>query len=291
MQTVEKIVCQGDPWGSIECGLMVDGFGKDSLKPELEPYNYKDKVPVPLLGMVDDTLLISECGYKTYRMNAFINAKTALKRLQFGPDKCHVMYVGKNIPEHKKMDLYVDGWKVQETKDVETGATTTQDIFEGEEDIMETNLEKYLGQVICSDGTNVKNVENHAGKGIGMGNTIESILKYVPGGKFHFEIAVLMRIAYLISSMLSCSEVCYNISESDLRKLEQSDESLMRKILNCSSQVSGEILSLELGLLPVRHIIKLRRMIYLQHILKQRKKNTLLYRFFIAQLEAPKRND
>ena len=65
----------------------------------------------------------------------------------------------------------------------------------------------------------------------------------------------------------------------------------MRKFFNCSSQVTSEILSLELGLLPVRHIIKLRRPIYFQHILKQRKNNSLIFQFLKAQEQHPKSND
>ena len=80
---------------------------------------------------------------------------------------------------------------------------------------------------------------------------------------------------------LSCSEVWYNIRESDLRKLEQCDEALLTKIMNCSSQVTGEISSLELGLLPARFIIKLRKIIYFQQILKhRRRKKTLFYTTF-----------
>ena len=62
-ENVKRIICQGDLWGSIECSLMVDGFGKDSLSPELQPYKYKSEVPLPLLGMVDNVLIISESGY------------------------------------------------------------------------------------------------------------------------------------------------------------------------------------------------------------------------------------
>ena len=120
------------------------------------------------------------------------------------------------------------------------------------------------------------NVTNRSHKGAGMTGTIESIMKNVPGGRFHFEIGVILRNAYLISSMLSCSEAWYNVTESELRKLEQIDEKLMCKILDCSSQVTHEMLYLELGLLPIRFMIKLRRLTYFQHILQQQKKKIIV---------------
>ena len=40
-KTVNNIICQGNPWGSIECSLQTDGFGKESLNEQLEPYAYK----------------------------------------------------------------------------------------------------------------------------------------------------------------------------------------------------------------------------------------------------------
>ena len=49
-------------------------------------------------------------------MNAFLNAKTAVKRLQFEPDKCDVMHVGKDIPLFKKDKLFVDGWEIKEVQ-------------------------------------------------------------------------------------------------------------------------------------------------------------------------------
>ena len=75
--------------------------------------------------------------------------------------------------------------------------------------------------------------------------------------------------------MLSCSEVWYGLTEWDLRKLEQTDENLLRHILNCSSQVTSDVLSLKLGLLPVRFIIKLRRITYLHQIMNQRNKKKI----------------
>ena len=69
---INNIICQGDSMGSIECSLHLDEIGKSSLSPELEPYKYKDLVEIPALGMVDDLVTISESGFKSTRMNAFL---------------------------------------------------------------------------------------------------------------------------------------------------------------------------------------------------------------------------
>ena len=289
--TVKNIICQGDCWGCLECSLMIDNFGKDSLKPELEPYKYKNKVPIPLLGMVDDTFLISESGYKAQRLNGFINAKTATKKLQFGADKCHIMHIGKDIPKHKKDNFYVDSWLMEEVEDVETNTKETREMFDGEMEIEESDHKKYLGQIISHDGTNTKNIVNRASKGRGTVNKIETILKNTLGGTFFFEISIILRNSLLISSMLSGSETWYNMKETDYRKLEQTDEILLKKILKCSNQVAFEMLYLDLGIMPIRHIIMLRRITYFQQILHQRVEYTLLYQFFEAQLKNPTTND
>ena len=56
---------------------------KECLEEGKHLYYYKDIVPVPPLGLVDDLFTISTCGYKTTKMNQYINSKTAMKRLQF----------------------------------------------------------------------------------------------------------------------------------------------------------------------------------------------------------------
>ena len=127
---VNQIVCQGDPWGTMECSLHMDDIGKESLKPELEPFKYKNEVEIPALLMVDDIISITESGYKSARMNAFINAKIATKKLQFGAEKCFVLHIGREHEAYKNVELLVDGWSVKSVEQIETGENIWEDTLE-----------------------------------------------------------------------------------------------------------------------------------------------------------------
>ena len=78
-ERIEKIILQGDVFGPIECSVSVDTFGKECLEQDKHLYLYKDEVKIPILAMVDDTLAISECGFKPSMVNSFIKTKTHLK--------------------------------------------------------------------------------------------------------------------------------------------------------------------------------------------------------------------
>ena len=94
-QTLKDIVLQGDTWGSILASVQVDSIGKECVEAGYG-YLYKDSLPVSMLGLVDDTIGITEAGYRAQQMNIFMNVKTAEKGLQFGATKCKSMLVGKN---------------------------------------------------------------------------------------------------------------------------------------------------------------------------------------------------
>ena len=78
---VGKIILQWDVFGTLECSVSVDSFGKECLLQDKHLYYYKDEVPVPILTMVDDALAITECGYKASMMNSYLNTKTSPKKL------------------------------------------------------------------------------------------------------------------------------------------------------------------------------------------------------------------
>ena len=56
---------------------------------------------------------------------------------------------------------------------------------------------------------------------------------------------------FLSSTLLNC-EAWVNLSEQNIRSLEQTDEMLLSKILNCDSNSSNVHKYLELGIYPIR---------------------------------------
>ena len=61
--------------------------------------------------------------------------------------------------------------------------------------MQQVQLETYLGDVIASDGSNNKNIEKRASRGIGLTSEIMSILESVSLGKHFFKMAILLRDA------------------------------------------------------------------------------------------------
>ena len=106
-------------------------MGKECLEEKKHLYLFKGIVPIGPLGMVDDLLTISECGYKTNLMNQYINFKTGTKRLQFGTSKCIKMHIGKQNSDTLCKDVYVSEWKEEVVTDSNTGKCRKSEYFNG----------------------------------------------------------------------------------------------------------------------------------------------------------------
>ena len=90
------------------CSKQVGQIGKLCLETPRYIYLYKGEVEIPPLTMVDDVLLVAECGYKSAMANIYMNCKTNSKKLQFGENKCKKIHVGKYQEEHTCLRLSVD---------------------------------------------------------------------------------------------------------------------------------------------------------------------------------------
>ena len=113
----------------------------------------------------------------------------------------------------------------------------------------------YLGDLLSNDGSQTKNVQQRRNKGLGVINQIMQILESTFFGKYYFEVAVVLRESLFLSSLLLNSEAWVNYSDKDVRILEQCDEILLTKILDCDANTSNALKYLDLGILPVRFAI------------------------------------
>ena len=81
-------------------------------------YKYKGYIPLGVLGLDPDLVGVSDSGVKAAKLNAFINVKTAEKKLRFGESKCCTLSLQLcNFATFVKKYLYIEHWS--ETHDEE----------------------------------------------------------------------------------------------------------------------------------------------------------------------------
>ena len=238
--------------------------------------------------MVDDVLAVSRCGVESVEMNAFLNQKTRIKKLQFGPNKCHQLHVGKNII--KCPDLYIDEWKLAKKDELETGIENLVDVETEDHKIESSSDEKYLGDVISVDGKNTKNITARVAKAQGIVKQLRTIFEEMSYGIFVFEVAIILRNALFVNGLLTNMEASYGLKDEEIEEIEKCDEQLLRIILECPSKTPKEMLYLELGIIPIRYIIMSRRMMFYHYILNE-DKNSLIHKFYKIQFDKAARND
>ena len=184
----------------------------------------------------------------------------------------------------------MDGWKVNVVSDDITGQTFQEEVFAGQVKMDQKDEQKYLGDMISKDGKHDKNISMRKNKSIGIINQIMEILNSVYYGKYHFEVALILRSSLLLSSILLNSEAWVNLSHNNIRSLEQIDETLLSRILECEPNTSNAMKYLELGLYPIRFELMKRNILFLQYILKQ-EKSSIIYQVLKATWEKPIKND
>ena len=159
-----------------------------------------------------------------------------------------------------------------------------------ENEMASSNQEKYIGDIISDDGKNTANIAARKAKWFGIAGDILAILNAIPFGKYQTEAGIYMRNGMLINGMLTNSEIWYGITTDELKQLESVDEYLLRKILRGHSKTSIELIYLETGTIPIRYLLKARRINYLRTILN-RDPSELTSRVYFAQKRRPVKDD
>ena len=106
--------------------------------------------------------------------------------------------------------------------------------------MLTSSQEKYVGDVLSSDGKIHQNVLERYNKGVGIVNQIVSMLKEVYFGYHYFEMALLFRSSMLINGILCSIEALYGLTDSHIEQIEQCDKMKMRQLFSSVSTTAIE---------------------------------------------------
>ena len=199
------------------------------------------------------------------------------------------MHIGKEKENFKCCEVKLDCWKTEEFLDNQN-KINIKEKYIGKQSVKEVQEEKWLGNILSTDGKNEKDLRRKTKKANGTINKIKLILETTPFGKYNFEVGKILIDSLLIGSILCNSEVAYNLIQSEVDLLEKTHEKALRMLLNCGKATPKIMLYFITGSVPIRIQIQRRRLVYLHNILNQ-DKESLLYTFFMKQMESRKSKD
>ena len=111
---------------------------------------------------------------------------------------------------------------------------------------------------------------------------IKSLMKDVNMGKFTVQTGLIFRDSIFVSKILLNSEVWHSLTQSQINELERIDKILLRHILNAHSKTGIEWLYFDTGKINLGSLIRIRRLMYLWHVLS-RDKTELIRRVYETQ--------
>ena len=171
--------------------------------------------------------------------------------------KCTRIHVGKKCNQCEK--LYVHQQEMEDSDEV-----------------------KYLGDILHKNGKIKATIAKRINQGYARVGQIFALLKDLPLGNLRTVVGLALRQAWLVNGILYNSEVWHGLREVDIANFVAIDKYLLRGIINSHSKAPIEHLYLELGALPLSYVIRARRLIYLQTILK-RHESDLIRRIYVCQ--------
>ena len=81
-------------------------------------------------------------------------------------------------------------------------------------------MEKYLGDLISNDGSNIKNILSRKAKGTGIVDQIMVKPRGTVYGPFYYEVGLILREAMLVNGMLTNAEAWYGLTDAEIELLE-----------------------------------------------------------------------
>ena len=233
----------------------MDKMNKIAMADESLHYRYKQdsNIPIGVLGMIDDTLAISECGSDSIRKNAVINSFMESERLTLSEEKSVVLHYG----SERKCVVPCPTLRVHN------------------EPMLKKTDAKYLGNMLSTeDGLNAT-IEDRRSKGWGKIASIMGILSEVDMGVHKLEAGLKLREAILINSVLYSAEAWSGVTQKHLARLEVVDTALLRKLTGGHSKCPTEFHHLETRTWKLRHHLTYLRLMYHHQILSRDDNETI----------------
>ena len=159
-----------------------------------------------------------------------------------------------------------------------------------ENKMYDSSQQTYLGDKIHKSGRLRPTIDARVAKGYGAVTTILAILNDIPLAHWRVEAGLQLRQAMFLNGTLFNSESWHGITNVELDIIEKVDEALLRGILKAHAKIPREALYLETGSMPIKYIIKSRRINYLHNILKKDDEE-LVKEIYYAQKESPVEGD
>ena len=140
-------------------------------------YLYKEKLEVPILGMVDDVININKCLNKTVVSNSIINTFIKTNELTLAHTKCSKIHIGKKCKKCPVLNVH-------------------------EEQMKESQAETYLGDIISEDGKLDATIKARKAKAFSYLSEIRALLSDMPFGKQRLEVGLMLRETIFVNGVL-----------------------------------------------------------------------------------------
>ena len=272
---------QGTVLGPLKCSNQMDSIARECIKEDIGMYRYRGVIRLTALGMIDDLASVAACGFDSVKVNAIINGKVNVKRLEFNKQKC--------------VKLHISHSQTKKCCNTQLGDSQQRNVscvqLEVQNKEMElSTTEKYIGDVISDDGSNNENIKKRTSQGVGTIAQIFSILKEISLRYRYVEIGLILRDSNLLSKLLLSCESWHRLFKYQIVKLEEIDFSFFHQLFNSHSKTPKEVYLIESGKIPIRILISMRRIMFWWHILNV-KKTDMLYKVYNAQTLSPVEGD
>ena len=119
MFSINKIEQQGTVLALLKCANQMDSVAREFSSEAVEMFTYRKVISIPPMGMIDDLVSIAYSGFHSVLINATIDAKLSLKKLEIHRKKSIKFHISKDLQSKVKRSskLKVQGFDMVESKE------------------------------------------------------------------------------------------------------------------------------------------------------------------------------